>query len=236
MATTISSAKPLNLVTLEYPPYEYTQNGEIKGMAVDIVKLIFKEMNQPITIEVLPWARAIRYIKEGKRDAIFTAFKNSKRETFADYSTSVLMPQVVSLFVKKGSSIKYEGEFNEFSQYSIGVVRKVSYGKLLDEALSNNIFKRVDAVNDGTQNFKRLLKGRIDIIASNKYGGMYILKQLGKLDEVTVLPEQLQAVSSYIAFSKKRNLTHIRDKFDVILKRLKKDGTYSKILDSYFNK
>jgi len=230
------SARTLNLVTLEYPPYEYTQNGEIKGMAVDIVKVIFKEMNQPITIEVLPWARAIKYIKDGQRDAIFTAFKNPKRETFADYSSSTLMAQVVSLFVKKGSKIKYEGNLNELSTYSIGVVRKVSYGKLLDEAITNNVFKRVDSVNDGTQNFKRLLKGRIDMVASNKYGGLHILKQLKQSDEVKELPKQLQAVASYIAFSKKQNLTDIRDEFDVILNRLKKDGTYSKILKSYFKK
>jgi len=228
-------ARTLNLVTLEYPPYEYTHKGEVKGMAVDIVKMIFKQMNQPITIEVLPWARAIKYIKEGERDAIFTAFKNPKREIFADYS-SILMPQIVSLFVRSGSDIQYEENLSELSKYSIGVVRKVSYGKLLDDAITNKVFKRVDVVNDGTQNFKRLIKRRVDIVASNKYGGLHILKQLGKSDEVKELPKQLQIVPSYIAFSKKRNLLVIKDKFNRILKKLKKNGTYQKIIETHLKK
>ena len=229
----VLAAKSLNLVTFEYPPYEYTYNGEIKGMAVDIVKLIFKEMNQPISIEVLPWARAIKYIKSGERDAIFTAFKNQKREKFADYSAE-LIPQTVSLFVRKNSMIKFESDLTELSSYSIGVVRKVSYGKIFDNAVSNNVLTKIEPVNDGTQNFRKLLKGRIDIVVSNRYGGLHILKKLGKLDEVVELPKSLQSVPSYIAFSKKRNLLDIRDKFDIILKRLKEDGTFAKMLESYF--
>ena len=226
-------AQTLKLVTLEYPPYEYTHKGKVKGMAVDIVKLIFREMNQPITIEVLPWARAIKYIENGDRDAIFTAFKNSTREKFADYSTE-LIPQTVSLFVRKDSTIKFEGDLAELSSYSIGVVRKVSYGKLFDNAVSLKILTKIEPVNDGTQNFRRLLKGRVDMVVSNQYGGLHILKQLGKSDEVVELQTILQSIPSYIAFSKKRNLSDIRDKFDTILKKLKEDGRYQKIINSYF--
>jgi len=225
----------LELVTFEYPPYEYTQNRKVKGLAVDIVKLIFKEMNQSITIEVLPWAKAIQYIKEGKKDAVFTAFKNLKRVKFADYSQA-LIPQVVSLFVKKDSPVSYNGNLYKLSKYSIGVVKKVSYGERLDNAISANVFRRVDVVNDGRYNFRRLLNGRVDIVASNRDGALHILNQLGKVDEIVELSPKLQMVPSYIAFSKKRNLTHIRDKFDSILKRIKKDGTYSRILKFYFTK
>ncbi|NQY94537.1 MAG: transporter substrate-binding domain-containing protein [Campylobacteraceae bacterium] len=229
-------AKPLQLVTLEYPPYEYTEDGKLKGMAVEVVKIIFKEMNEDITIEVLPWARAIRYIEDGSRDAIFTAYKNPVREKFADYSTEILMPQIVSFFVKKGSSIVFDGDFNALSQYSMGVVRKISYGQKLDLAIKNKIFKRVENANDVTQNFRKLIKGRIDIIPNSKYGGYHILKKLNQVGEVDELPVNIQSVPSFIAFSKKRNLKDIRDKFDVILKRLKKDGTYLQILQNYSKK
>jgi len=229
-------AQTLRLVTLEYPPYEYSENGKLKGMAVEVIKIIFKEMKQDISIEVLPWARAIRYIEEGNRDAIFTAYKNPTREKFADYSSEVLMPQVVSFFVKKGSTITFNGDFGKLSQYSIGVVRKVSYGQKLDLAIKSGTFRRIEEANDGTQNFRKLIKGRIDMIPSNKYGGYHILNRLGEINEVEELPINIQSVPSYLAFSKKRNLKDIRDKFDVILKRLKEDGTYLKILESYSKK
>jgi len=229
-------AKPLQLVTLEYPPYEYTEDGKLKGMAVEVVKMIFKELKIDITIEVLPWARAIRYIENGERDAIFTAYKNPIREKFADYSVEVLMPQIVSFFVKKNSPIVFDGDFNKLSKYSMGVVRKISYGQKLDLAIKNKTFKRVENANDVTQNFRKLIKGRIDIVPNSKYGGYHILKKLNQIDEVDELPLNIQSVPSFIAFSKKRNLTHIRDKFDVILKRLKQDGTYLQILQNYSSK
>ncbi len=230
------NAKPLKLVTLEYPPFEYTQDGKVKGIAVDIVKMIFKEMNQDITIDVLPWARAIMYVKEGRRDAIFTAYKNPEREKFLDYSKEVLMPSTVSFFVRKGSSIDFDGDFEKLSPYKIGVARKVSYGQKLDLAIKNNIFKRVDVSDTVTKNFQQLIRGRVDIIPNSKYAGYHILNKLNQTDKVIELPVNIQSVPSYIAFSKEKKLTKIRDEFDKILNRLKKDGTYSTIIDNYFSK
>ncbi len=86
------SAQPLNLVTSTLPPFAYMEDEKLKGVAVKIVKMVFKEMKQDISIEVMPWARAILYVKEGKRDAIFTAYKNPIREKFSDYSKEVLIP------------------------------------------------------------------------------------------------------------------------------------------------
>ena len=138
--------------------------------------------------------------------------------------------------MRKDASINFKGDFKTLSDYSIGVVRKLSYGRDLDFALSNNIFRKVEAVNNGTQNFRKLLLGRIDMVPDNKYAGLHILNKLEKMDEIRVLPYNIQILPSYIAFSKKRNLTHIRDKFDVILKRLKEDGTYLQVLQNYSTK
>ena len=228
-----SFANPLKLVTLQYPPYEYEENGKITGIAVDIVEEVFKRMEQPITIKIYPWARAIRYIEKGTADAIFTAYKTSERETFADYSTEILMPQVVSLFVKKDSPIVFDGKLSKLSQYSFGLVRKISYGKALDSAVKDGVLKKIEITSNGKQNAQKLLGGRFDILVSNKYGALYIFKQLNKLNMIQELSPELQSIPSYIAFSKKQNLSAIRDKFDIILKQMKNDGSYKKIIDSY---
>jgi polar amino acid transport system substrate-binding protein len=227
-------AKTIRLVTLEYPPYEYTQDGQLEGLAVDVIRRTFKEMNQPITIEVLPWARAMRYIKEGSRDAVFTAFKTPERERFADFSNQVLMQQAVSLFVRRDSKIAFDGDLRELDTYSLGVVRKISYGLKLDNAIKTDTFKRVEEANEGTQNFGLLLKKRVDMVASTKYGGYHILKKLDRESDVKELPISVQNLPSYIAFSKERKLTQLRDEFDKTLARLKQSGEYQKIIDDYF--
>ncbi len=231
-----AAADTLELVTLQYPPYEFEENGEVKGVAIDIINEVFSKMKQPISIKVLPWARAIGMIKSGNADAIFTAYKTAERETFADYSKEVLMPQTISLFVLKESNVAFDGDLSKLGSNSFGVVRKVSYGKSFDGAVKAGTISKVDESKTGVANMEKLLKGRFDILISNKYGAVQIMNDLGKADMIKELAPEVQSVPSYIAFSKKRNRAGIRDKFDVILADMKKTGAFDKIIDSYFKK
>ena len=232
--TTAGSSRVLQLVTLEYPPYEYQEGQQVKGIAVDIIREAFRRLSQPIEIKILPWPRAISYIENGKADAIFTAFKNPHRETFADYSKEVLFPQTISLFVRANSSIVYDGQLSSLQPYSVSVTNQVSYGQRFDTAVKEGVLTKIKINNSGKQSAKMLLARRVDIWISNKYGALHIANQLNQLEKIRVLEPDIQSVPSYIAFSKKRNLTHVRDKLDVVLKAMKEDGSYERIINSYF--
>lgn len=232
---TPASAATLELVTLQYPPYQYEENGQTKGMVVEIVKEVFRRMQQPINITLMPWARSIKMIEAGTADAIFTAYKTAERETFADYSRVVLMPQTVSLFVLKDANIKFDGDLQKLASYSFGVVNKVSYGDIFDNAVKNKLIKTPDATYTGEQNIEKLLAKRFDILVSNRYGALDILRHKDAMDKVRELIPEVQAIPSYIAFSKKRDLDLVREKFDEILLEIKKDGTYEKIIHEQSN-
>ncbi|AZN38223.1 transporter substrate-binding domain-containing protein [Iodobacter ciconiae] len=223
-------AATLELVTLQYPPYQYEENGQIKGLVVDIVKEVFRRMQQPVNITLMPWTRSIKMIEDGTADAVFTAYKTADREVFADYSKEVLMPQAVSFFVLSESNIKFDGDLQKLANYSFGVVNKISYGDVFDSAVKNKIIKMPDITYTGEQNIDKLLAKRFDILVSNKYGALDILKNKRVLHKVKALSPVLQTIPSYIAFSKKRKLSLIRDKFDEILLSMKKDGSYERIM------
>lgn len=227
-------ATTLELVTLQYPPYAYIETGELKGFVVEIVKEGFRRMQQPINIRLFPWARSIKMIENGTADAIFTAYKTPEREAFADYSREVLMPQVVSLFVLKDSFITFNGDLSKLSHYVIGAVWKISYGNIFDEAVKNETINTSTLAYTGETNINMFLHKRFDILVSNKYGAFYFLKNKGAMKQVKELSPAVENVPSYIAFSKKRNLASFRDKFDEKLIEMKKDGTYNRIINSYF--
>lgn len=232
--TTLGYSRTLQLVTLQYPPYEYKEGLQVKGIAVDIIREAFRRLSQPIEITLLPWPRAISYIENGKADAIFTAFKKPHRETFADYSKEVLFPQTISLFVRADSNIVYDGHITSLKPYSVSVINKVSYGQFFDTALKQGELTKIKVSNSGKQSAKMLLAQRVDIWISNKYGAFHIANQLNELEGIRALEPHIQSVPSYIAFSKKRNLTHIRDQLDVVLKAMKEDGSYDQIINRYF--
>ncbi|WP_137940099.1 transporter substrate-binding domain-containing protein [Chitinivorax sp. B] len=236
MYVPFTGAQTLELVTLQYPPYQYEENGVVKGLVVDIVNEAFRRIRQPVNITLLPWARAIKMIEDGSADGIFTAYKTPEREVFADYSKEILMPQTVSLFVLKDSSIHFDGDLSRLAGYNFGVVRKVSYGKVFDEAVKHGQIKVPDPANTGEQNIDKLLAKRFDILVSNKYGALDILASKGVLDRVKELSPEVEQVPSYLAFSKRRNLISIRDRFDEALSEMKQDGTYEGMIIRYVRK
>ena len=73
-------AKTLQILTMENAPYSFTQNNEVKGIGVALVKEAFKRMDQPIQVSIAPWARAMEQIRSGTVDGLFNVYRTAERE------------------------------------------------------------------------------------------------------------------------------------------------------------
>lgn len=223
------AAAEYHLVTLEYPPFEYQEGGEVRGIAVDLVREAFSRMGDTVSIKVLPWPRVLWMVENGAADGFFTTYRVPERERWADYSREELVPQVTSLFALKAATVPYHGNLAELSGRSVGVVMKVSYGAKFDQAVQDKVLPRVMESVDGETNFRQLFAGRVDLIASNRDGARFILRRMGKEAEVRELKPPLENVPSYIAFSKRKRLRALRDRFDHVLREMKGDGTWARL-------
>ncbi len=231
MWSSYSWAETYRLVTLEFPPLEYSgANGKAEGIAVEIVEKIMANLGHQTEIMVLPWARALEMTRNGEADAIFTAYKNPEREKFLDYSKGVLVPQIVTLYVPKESNIEYDGDLLQLKDRRIGVVSTISYGKKFD-SLRDRL--KVDRSESLISNFKKLMAGRVDMVISNMYVADAEIKKMGLGDRVKKLSPQVQSVDSFIAFSKAKGLSALRDRFDQEMQKLISDGTYAAIMAKY---
>lgn len=226
-------SRTLDIVTLDYPPYIYEDENTIKGLSVEIIEEVFTKMGVSIKITILPWVRALKQIKVGESDAIFTVYKTKERLEFIDFSNEIIIYQIVSLFTHKSSNIVFKGSLDDIKRLNIGLVRGVSYGSIFDDAVRNNKLKKLYVANNGSSNFEMLLSNRVDIVVSNKYGAHYIIDK-NKFQVKELIPE-IERIPSYIGFSKKRELLEVRDEFDRILIELKKDNTYNSIIKKYIN-
>ncbi len=78
---------------------------------------------------------------------------------------------------------------------------------------------------------KMLYKGRVDLMMDDEIIMVYSIKKLGlnpsKYKEALVIPEF--AAEHYLAASSK-TLNQLVNKFKKALKKIKKDGTYNKIM------
>jgi polar amino acid transport system substrate-binding protein len=224
---------PLDILTLEFPPYAYTEHDEIKGFAVELVREAFDRMNVAMEIRILPWARSIRYLQDGDADGLFAMIKTDEREAFADYPENPLVYENRSFFAHKDADISFDGNLREFKDFRIGDVHGFSHGEKYDNAVKEGILTNIDYTNSNEQNVKKLVNKRLDLIISDKYIVWDLLKQMnaqGMLKHVY----DLEQIPSYLAFSKKRNLSGIIAQFDQALADMKADGTYDRIINEFF--
>jgi polar amino acid transport system substrate-binding protein len=224
-------AAEFHFVTLQFPPLEYEGEAHrAEGAAVDTVRAIMDRLGHRVTIRVLPWTRALQMVRNGKADAIFTAYKNPERETFLDYSEEILMAQEVFFYRRRGSDFQFDGNISSIREARIGIVSTISYGQVFDR------FKpvvRPAKANQLTHNVQKLIKGRIDLLPSNRYVGEYTIGEMGLKDRVERLPQMIESVPSYIAFSKRRDLGDLRRQFDEELGKMKVSGEYASILQQH---
>lgn len=228
-----AAAAAFKMVTLDFPPLEYAdEKNQAGGAAVELVREIMAQMKHSVSIEVLPWTRSLLLTKEGKADAIFTCYKNPEREAFLDFGNEILVPQVVSLYAKKGSKLTLKGDLKELQKFKVGILNTISYGQIFDKA-KEDLKIQTERVESLDQNFKKLATGRIDFVISNRYSAAVELDRLKLQDEIVELPRAVEVIPSYIAFSKAKKLTALRDEFDKILRTFKKSGRYHEILIKY---
>ena len=222
------AAEPLQLVTLQYPPYIYEQQGMVRGVAVDLVQQAFADMDVDINIRILPWARAISDIEYGKADAIFTAFKTPERERFADYSEEVLFLQNINIIQARDHPLDWQ---RHGARMSLCLVNNVSYGKHMDALINQSYFAALYRTNGASQCAQMLATGRADIWVNNEYGARVIIQRLRLEQKLLIHQPAVQSTASYIAFSKQRQRSAIRDRFDRALKKMKQDGRYQQLID-----
>lgn len=67
-------------VTEEFPPYNYTKNDVATGYATELVKLIISEVGDHISVQVLPWSRAMLLAGNEPNTLIFSMLRTENRE------------------------------------------------------------------------------------------------------------------------------------------------------------
>ena len=76
----IISGETLTIVTEDYPPYNYMENGRITGFSTEIVEAIVRKAGLQGIPKMYPWARAYMMVQNDKDVLIYTITRNQERE------------------------------------------------------------------------------------------------------------------------------------------------------------
>lgn len=226
------AATTITVVTEEYPPYNFTENGVIKGCSTEIVKEVLKRADIPYSLASFPWARTYNTALNMPNVLIYSIGRSENRENLFKW-IDVVAPYDIHLYKLKRRTDIQIASLDDARHYRIGAVRDDVRAQFLEK----NSFeqgKNLDLVTQDTQNVRKMMIDRIDLFPIDQVALVHILKMEGLAieDFEPVLHLQDLSTGLFLAFSKKTDDTLV-EKCKAALAEIKKDGTYDAIMKKY---
>ncbi|THF63451.1 substrate-binding periplasmic protein [Pseudothauera rhizosphaerae] len=157
------SLEELQWISEEYAPYNFSENGVAKGIAVDVLVKMWEVLGVPRSaadVRILPWARGYRMAQEQPGTCLFSmTITPERRQLFAfveplvDTSVTIVAPTAKQLRVAAAKDL---------DALTIGVVRD----DIGEQALHSAGIKSALVRTDSARSLVRMLEGgRFDAIS-----------------------------------------------------------------------
>ncbi len=226
----------LNLVAHEkFPPFTWSENGQAKGIDVDITKELCRRIEVQCNIEFVPFKRVLLYIKQGKADGGLSPFKTPTREEFAYFLEYPVHYSTYNIFVKKGHKFQFQ-KIEDLYGKRIGKNRSFTLSNEFNDATAFGKIQ-IEVVDETKQNIGKLIMESIDGMVSNQAETLLLIKKRGLSNKIEYLPRPVQKPrAAYLAVSKSANIPdkmQLIDKMNQALKAMYDDGTIEQINDKY---
>lgn len=192
----LSQTQALRLYTEEYPPINFSQNGEPTGLSTEVVREIMRRTGQNVMIRVVPWARGYQQALQRPNTGLFVTMRTEPREALFKW-VGPLTRNITGFYALRSSFIGIDSLEQARAFEEIAVPRDwYSHQRLRDEGFDN-----LYPVTSPTQMISMLKRGRVKLMVLDNLSLNAMLAQ-GDIqpDEVQLLFSFMHS-DSYIAFS-----------------------------------
>lgn len=231
---TAHGAEVLKVATDVWLPYEDISNAEAPGFSTEVIGQVLQEMGVKTETRESPWARAVKDVFEGKRDALYTAFWTEERASYCLYPTEPLTREKWVFFIRSADAEKLVfTSYDELKDRRIGILRGASVTEEFWEFVKRH--RNYEEVKTDEVNFKKLEKGRLDYVVTSYSNGVMLVKEMGLTGKIQPLPSPIiKEDDLFIIFSKKTVAPEFVERFSASLRQFKKTDAYRAIHEKYF--
>jgi polar amino acid transport system substrate-binding protein len=220
--------EPITVATEDNPPYSYSENGKVVGIATEIVEAVLSDLKNDSEIVMYPWARAYSMALTESNVLIFGMDRTPEREGLFKWVGLISSSKTVFFSLSGRKDLKLN-HLDDAKKYLIGVIRKDSR----EQYLSSQGFVQLDNVTSDKQNLRMLMNGRIDLWITDELHGYYEIKKHGyKVEDFTAHMPLIFPEGIYLAFSKNTS-DELVEIFRESLKNIKDSGVYDNIVAKY---
>jgi polar amino acid transport system substrate-binding protein len=233
MSVAINTAWAKNsfrIVTDQWPPYVYLENDSIVGIDVDIALAVLKRIGIKGNINMLPWKRSLTSVKNLETDAILSAAITDNRKHFLYFPSEPVSKGATVFFQRKPRNIIADS-LDDLNGLKVGAMLGYKY---CDELDRSSVLLGASRVASLEQSFNMLMSDRIDLVVESDAVGMYKIKEMGLLDNISIVNNSSYcSVGNFLAFAKKPGNKELAEKFSAELIKFKATDEYREILAKY---
>ncbi len=221
LVATATFATTLTVTTLtDYEPFTFgptdpvlqeavepgADSASLRGYTWDVVREAFHAMDEPVSLNVVPWSRGVNMLENGGTSALFPTLKTETRMAAGYvFSENPVHSMEINVYVGADSEFNWDGDMATLSTalqgQRIGVRNGYSYGDWWSEN-SASLDASISATKSSLQNFRKLQAGRLDVIIGydvptsyelSKHGMTGLLRNAGR---ISIATEYLSAHTS----------------------------------------
>jgi polar amino acid transport system substrate-binding protein len=234
----ISSAEHLEYITEQFPPFNFPEDGMLKGISVDLLDRMLSRMDIELnrsSIRLSEWSVGYQTALNENNTVLFSTGRLAERESLFKW-VGPISPINVVLFVMKDRAVTIDAP-PDLNKYKVGVIRDSA--ERLQAIKAGLDPQNLIVKNDSDEIIKLLQNGTIDAWAYPEIPGIWLLNRFG------IKPGQYKTVYDlggdfelYYAFNKQMqdSLVHA---FQSALNQTKQEedmngvSDYAKILYKY---
>jgi|GEM_PF-677082 len=210
----------LVIATLEWPPYIGTDLPD-NGYVAKVIREALAASGLTIRFDFMPWARAVTLLRSGEIMVAAPVYRNAARDKDCVFSAPFPGGPLV-LLAMPGRGRRWK-DLRELAGLRIGVTRGYGHTDAFDAA----DFLTKEQANDDVSNLRKLLAGRIDAFAADRYMVGHLLRSTPGLAPLPLaeFAPPLGEPTLHLCFSRwHQGNGQLRQTFDAGLEKLRNSG------------
>lgn len=190
-----------------YPPYHWRSDNEIVGASIEITRKILNEIGVELETQYLgPWKRVLNHAKNNQVDLIIGLKKTQERERYLTFSTSPLLPNPFSVFVRLSDDANAMTKLSDLKKKTGGKNAGDRFGEPFDSFARTEL--SLQSAKSSEINVQKLLQGRIDYYIHGRYVGRAQLSHMPGGLKVKALDLDVSKGFIHSGFTKASSCTH----------------------------
>jgi polar amino acid transport system substrate-binding protein len=224
----------VRIITEEFPPYNYTEAGQITGFSTAVVRAVLAEIGVRGEFQSMPWARAYETAQNSEGVLIYSIGRNPQRESLFKW-VGVIAPVQYHLYSLRERDLKLN-HLDDARHYQIATVNE----DIGEQYLLSKGFLKGKNLQSSTRyeiNYEKLKLGRVDLWIMSELVAAYLSRQAGDDPAKVLAPSyainDMSDSSYYMAFGAK-TAEPLVERFRQGLQAIKRNGTYDALKKQWF--